>query len=51
MKRHKIQAYDISEKTKKAIEKQCKYEQRSESFIISRLLNKIFDPLEEIKSK
>ena len=45
MARHKIQAYDISENTKEAIEKLCDKEQRSESFIVSRILNKIFDPL------
>lgn len=50
MCKYKVQAYDISEKAKKAIEKLCKDEQRSESFVISRILNKMFDPINE-KSK
>jgi len=44
--RHKTQAYDLSPKTKEAIQKICEQEQRSESFIVSRILNKMFDPLE-----
>lgn len=51
MSKYKIQAYDVSEKTKKAIEKMCLHENRSESFIISRLLNKLFDPIEKEDKK
>jgi len=51
MARHKIQAYDISENTKEAIEKLCEKEQRSESFIVSRILNKMFDPIIHIEPK
>ena len=43
--KEKTQAYDLSKKTKEAIQKICIDEQRSESFIVSRILNKIFDPL------
>lgn len=45
MSKQKVQAYDVSEKTKAAIKKICEDEQRSESFIISRLLNRLFDPI------
>lgn len=46
MAKCKVQAYDISEKAKEAIKLQCKEEARSESFIISRVLNKLYDPIE-----
>lgn len=46
MAKHKVQAYDVSEKAKNAIINQCNEEQRSESFIVSRVLNKIYDPLD-----
>jgi len=46
MTKQKTQAYDLTPKTKEAILKICKAEQRSESFIVSRILNKMFDPLE-----
>lgn len=45
--RYKIQAYDVSETTKRHIEILCEKEKRSESFIISRLLNRLFDPIEK----
>lgn len=50
MSKCKVQAYDVSEKAKKAIKDVCDREQRSESFIISRLLNKLFDPVEGVLS-
>jgi len=49
MTKQKTQAYDLTEKTKSAIQKICIEEQRSESFIVSRILNKMFDPLNEVK--
>ena len=51
MARHKVQAYDISDNTKQAINKLCDKEQRSESFIVSRILNKMFDPIIHIDKK
>lgn len=48
--KHKVQAYDLTKKTKEEIIKVCKKEVRSESFIISRILNKMFDPIEKQKS-
>lgn len=44
-KKYKIQAYDVSEKAKEAIKQQCYNESRSESFIVSKILNKLFDPM------
>jgi len=46
MTKQKTQAYDLTPKTKEAIKKICEDEQRSESFIVSRILNKMFDPIE-----
>ena len=47
--KQKTQAYDLTPKTKEAILKICKSEQRSESFIVSRILNKMFDPISDKK--
>lgn len=47
MKKDKIQVYDLTENTKKAIAEKCRTEERSASFIVSRILNKMFDPIEE----
>ena len=49
MTKQKTQAYDLTAKTKESILKICKDEQRSESFIVSRILNKIFDPITDKK--
>ena len=50
MAKHKVQAYDVSEEAKKRIVKLCADEQRSESFIVSRILNKMFDPIQQRNS-
>jgi len=49
MSKEKTQAYDLSKKTKEAIKKICTEEERSESFIVSRILNKMFDPISDKK--
>ncbi len=43
--KYKVQAYDLNKNTKESIEKLCKEQNRSESFIVSKLLNKLLDPV------